>query len=155
SALLFFCWAAVEHQRMLEKLLAAEVLDVRILQPAIAPCATIGRACSVANSSVDRVTNIQVAPGMYRPNTSCNVYYHRLVGVFGHCNDRPDIVLSTNDVAFWAQDSAILVVQCVNIWSVGKRVDCVCLTPVCDHGREQCPDPPACGRHGDGRAGDV
>jgi len=74
----------------------------------------------VANSSADRITNIQVAPGMYRPNTSCNVYYHRLVGVFGHCNDRPDIVLSTNDVAFWAQDSAILVVQCVNIWSVGN-----------------------------------
>src|SRR5262245_47409390 len=79
------------------------------------PCATIGRACSVANSSADRVTNIQVAPGVYQTNASCDVYYHRLVGVFGDCNDRPDVVLSANDVAFRAQDSAILVVQCVNI----------------------------------------
>jgi hypothetical protein len=84
------------------------------------PCATIGRACSVANSHADRVTSIQIAPGVYQNNTSCDVYYHRLVFVYGDCNDRPDIVLSGKDVAFYAQDSAILAVQCVGIRSSGN-----------------------------------
>jgi len=84
------------------------------------PCATIGRACSVANNSADRVTNILLAPGVYQTNTSCDVYYHRLVFVSGDCNDRPDIVLSGKDVAFYAQDSAILAVQCVGIRSSGN-----------------------------------
>jgi hypothetical protein len=52
-------------------------------------------------------------------NTSCDVHYHRLVGIVGDCNNRPDIVLSGNDVAFWAQDAAILTVQCVDIRSSG------------------------------------
>jgi hypothetical protein len=84
------------------------------------PSATIGRACSVANSHADRATNIQIAPGVYQNNTSCDVYYHRLVFVYGDCNDRPDIVLSGKDVAFYAQDSAILAVQCVGIRSSGN-----------------------------------
>ena len=84
------------------------------------PCATIGRACSVANNAADRATGIYVAGGVYRKNTSCDIFYHRFVGVYGDCNDRPDIVLSGDDVAFRAQDSAILVVQCVNIRSVGN-----------------------------------
>ena len=37
------------------------------------PCATIGRACSVANSSADRETSIAVTGGVYRHNTSCNI----------------------------------------------------------------------------------
>jgi hypothetical protein len=57
---------------------------------------------------------------MYQHNTLCNIHYHRLVFVYADCNDRPDIVLSGNDVAFWAQDSAILAVQCVNIRSSGN-----------------------------------
>src|SRR5215471_9788202 len=84
------------------------------------PCATIGRACSVANSSPDRITGISIAVGLYQNNTFCDVWYHHTVNVSGDCNDRPDIVLSGNDVAFRAQDSAILVVQCVNIRSVGS-----------------------------------
>src|SRR5262249_47151273 len=84
------------------------------------PCATISRACSVANSSADRVTSIRVAGGAYQNNTSCDIYYHRLVFVHGDCNDRPDIVLSGKDVAFYAQDSAILAVQCVGIRSSGN-----------------------------------
>jgi hypothetical protein len=83
------------------------------------PCATVSRACSVANSGADRATSIRVAGGVYENNTSCNIYYHRLVFLYGDCNDRPDIVLSGNDVAFWAQDSAILAVQCVGIRSSG------------------------------------
>src|SRR5438067_727563 len=67
------------------------------------PCATIGRACSVATRSADRVTTIIVAGGVYQTNNLCDVYYHRFVGVIGDCNDRPDIVLSGDDVAFWAQ----------------------------------------------------
>jgi len=84
------------------------------------PCATIDRACSVANSSVDRITSISVAGGVYQDNTSCNITYHRLVYIYGDCNDRPDIVLSGNDVAFRAQDSAILAVQCVSFRSLGN-----------------------------------
>jgi hypothetical protein len=84
------------------------------------PCATLGRACSVATTGADRETSIRVASGVYQKNTSCNIHYHHLVFVEGDCNDRPDIVLSGNDVAFWAQDSAILAVQCVDIWSSGN-----------------------------------
>src|SRR5262249_42087172 len=84
------------------------------------PCATIGRACSVANNSADRVTTIIVAGGVYQNNTSCNIHYHRVVFAVGDCNNRPDIVLSGNDIAFWAQDAAILAVQCVGIRSVGN-----------------------------------
>jgi hypothetical protein len=84
------------------------------------PCATIGRACSVASSSADRVISIRVAGGVYQNNTSCNIYYHRLVGIFGDCNNRPDVVLFGNDVAFHAQDSAIVAVQCVDIRSSGN-----------------------------------
>jgi len=84
------------------------------------PCATISRACSVASSSADRAPSIRVAGGVYQNNTSCNVYYHRLVFVSGDCNDRPDIVLSGKDIAFSAQDSAILAVQCVDIRSSGN-----------------------------------
>jgi hypothetical protein len=85
------------------------------------PCATIGRACSVANSSAGRLTAIYVAGGVYQNNTFCNIYYHRVVGVNGDCNDRPDIVLSGNDVGFQAEDSAVLIVQCVSIRSVGNE----------------------------------
>jgi hypothetical protein len=84
------------------------------------PCATIGRACSVANSSADRVTNISVAPGMYQNNISCNIWYHRVVVIDGDCNNHPDILLAGNDVAFHAQDSAILLVSCVGIRSSGN-----------------------------------
>jgi hypothetical protein len=84
------------------------------------PCATIGRACSVANSSADRVTAIKVAGGVYQNNTFCDVWYHRYVSIYGDCNDRPDIGLSGSDVAFRAQDSAILVVHCVGIRSSGN-----------------------------------
>ena len=84
------------------------------------PCATIGRACSVATRSADRQTTIRVAGGVYQHNTSCNIHYHRLVFVYADCDDRPDIVLSGNDVAFWAQDSAVLAVQCVGIRSSGN-----------------------------------
>jgi hypothetical protein len=84
------------------------------------PCASIRRACSVANSGIDRVMNIRLMGGVYQDNTSCDIHYHRVVNVTGDCNDRPDIVLSGNDTAFWAQDSAILVVQCVDIRSVGN-----------------------------------
>jgi hypothetical protein len=74
----------------------------------------------VANNSVDRISNILVAPGVYQNNISCDVYYHRLVFLSGDCNDRPDIVLSGKDVAFYAQDSAILAVRCVGIRSSGN-----------------------------------
>jgi hypothetical protein len=84
------------------------------------PCATIGRACSVANSGADRTTSIRVAHGVYESNTSCEVHYHRLVFVYGDCNNHADIVLRGNDVAFHAQDSAILAVQCVDIRSSGN-----------------------------------
>ena len=72
------------------------------------PCATIGRACSVANSSADRETSIAVTGGVYRHNTSCNIRYHRVVVISADCNNRPDIVLLGNDIAFYAEDSAIL-----------------------------------------------
>jgi hypothetical protein len=84
------------------------------------PCATIGRACSVANSSADRVTNIIVAPGMYQNNISCKIWYHRVVVIYGDCNNHPDILLAGNDVAFHAEDSAILAVNCVGIRSSGN-----------------------------------
>jgi hypothetical protein len=83
-------------------------------------CATIGRACSLASESADHRIAIEIAGGVYQNNTPCNIYYHRAVGISGDCNNRPDIVLSGNDVAFRAQDSAILVVHCVNIRSVGN-----------------------------------
>src|SRR5262245_13679617 len=73
------------------------------------PCATIGRACSVATRSADRETNIKVAGGVYQHNT---INYHRLVFVWADCNNRPDIVLFGNDVAFHAEDAAILGVRC-------------------------------------------
>ena len=85
------------------------------------PCATIGRACSVANSSADRETSIAVTGGVYRHNTSCNIRYHRLVVIYADCNNRPDIVLFGNDIAFYAEDSAILAVNCVDIRSSGNR----------------------------------
>jgi hypothetical protein len=42
------------------------------------------------------------------------------VGICGDCNNYSDIVLSGNDVAFHAQDSAIVAVQCVDIRSSGN-----------------------------------
>jgi hypothetical protein len=74
----------------------------------------------VASSSADRAISIRVAGGVYQNNTSCNIYYHRLVFVYGDCNDHPNIVLFGNDIAFNAQDSAILAVQCVDIRSSGN-----------------------------------
>jgi len=85
------------------------------------PCATIGRACSVATSGADRQTSIRIAGGMYQINTSCDVHYHHLVFVYADCNDRPEIVLFGNDFAFRAQDNAILAVQCVGIRSLGSH----------------------------------
>jgi len=85
------------------------------------PCATIGRACSVANNSTDRVTTIIVAGGLYQNNTLCNIHYHRVVSVVGDCMNHPDIVLSGNDSAFHAEDSAILGVNCVDIRSSGSH----------------------------------
>jgi hypothetical protein len=85
------------------------------------PCATIGRACSVANGSADRETSIEVAGGMYQHNTSCNIRYHRFVVIYGDCNNHPDILLFGNDTAFYAVDSAILGVNCVDIRSSGSH----------------------------------
>ena len=74
----------------------------------------------MGNSGTGRLTSISVAGGVYQNNTSCDVLYHRLVFVYADCKDRPDIVLFGNDVAFYAQDSAILAVQCVGIRSLGN-----------------------------------
>jgi hypothetical protein len=74
----------------------------------------------VATGGADRVTSIRVAGGLYQNNTSCSVHYHRLVGIFGDCDHHPDVVLFGNDVAFHAQDSAIVAVQCVDIRSSGN-----------------------------------
>src|SRR5215469_2049401 len=87
------------------------------------PCATIGRACSVANSSADRETSIAVTGGVYRHNTSCNIRYHRLVVIYGDCNNHPDILLFGKDKAFSAEDSAILAVNCVEPISKSPEED--------------------------------
>jgi hypothetical protein len=47
--------------------------------------------------------------------------YHRIVVIYGDCNNHPDIVLFGKDVAFHAQDSAILGLNCVSIRSLGSH----------------------------------
>jgi hypothetical protein len=86
-----------------------------------APCATLSHACATANQSPDRISNITVAPGQY-VGDSCNVYYHHLVSVHGDCGAprAVDIALRGSDAGFWAQDGAILTVQCVSVRSIGN-----------------------------------
>jgi hypothetical protein len=86
----------------------------------LAPCATLARACDVANASTDRITSIELAPGTY-VGGRCSVAYHRVVGVYGDCNSPAEIVLNGNDFAFFAQDLAILTAQCVRVRSSGER----------------------------------
>jgi hypothetical protein len=82
-----------------------------------APCATLARACRFARE-LPGIVSIAVAPGTY--SSGCSAEYHRLVFIFGDCDNRPEIVLSGNDFAFSAQDHAILAVRCVNVRSLGN-----------------------------------
>jgi hypothetical protein len=97
------------------------------------PCATIGERAAWLTAALTASPQSASQVDCIKTTLFCDIWYHRAVAVAGDCNDHPDIVLSGNDVAFRAQDSAILMVQCVNIRSVRSGPIAVQLAS-CDFG---------------------
>ena len=83
------------------------------------PCGSLQRAVDLIKS----VGLINIAHGTYR-DKGVNVIYYKVVTFIGDCeganNQKVNLVLKGNDVAFRAQDYAIIGVNCLSISTRGE-----------------------------------
>jgi hypothetical protein len=84
------------------------------------PCRSLTRACDLISGRLGWKGQIRVADGVY--SGGCNLTYSNVVTIIGNC-DRPDqveIIVSSREIAFFAQDHAIAGINCLTIASVGS-----------------------------------
>jgi len=84
-----------------------------------APCATIARVCDQITSGNGGLYAILIADGNYAGG--CSLAYYNMVNVTGNCSSPQSVVIdsgsSATGSAFWAQDHAILALNCLTISS--------------------------------------